>query len=249
MIRLSKFPKPTKSFCSVSAQASCYGFTYNKAMHKLNTILKALMMEMNLTESELARRTGIGQPVVHRIASGETDNPKVATLRPLANFFALSISQLIGDEPLPPNRLPGSFNASAHSLAYLPLLTWEQALEWPNLVTRSPTTTMVATDQAVSAQAYALVVKDNTMEPHFPEGTLLIVDFALQPENRDYAIVHLDGQKLPTFKQVLIDGSSVYLKPLNPDFKALPIDKNHRFLGVVIQTRLNLRSKSEKMGT
>ena len=99
----------------------------------MSTILKGLMAELGINESELARRTGIGQPVVHRICSGETDNPKVATLSPIATFFAISISQLIGDEPLSTDRIPGTFNPDAQGWRQIPLLDWEQILVWPNL--------------------------------------------------------------------------------------------------------------------
>ncbi len=59
------------------------------------TALKCLMQQ-----AELAERTGIGQPVVHRIASGETHNPKLGTLRPLARYFGISIDTLIGEAPM-----------------------------------------------------------------------------------------------------------------------------------------------------
>ncbi len=210
-------------------------------MKKLSSILKALMAEIRITESELARRTGIGQPVVHRIASGETDNPKVGTLSPMAKFFALSISQLIGDEPLPPNRLPGTFNPGVTGWIQIPLLSWEQALEWPHLTDHSKPTQTISTDLPLSEHAYALTVKDTTMEPRFPEGTVLLVDPAIQPADRDYAIVHMDGYKSPTFKQILIDGSTTYIKPLNPDFKTLALDKSHKFLGVMVQARMDFK--------
>src|SRR5215216_7490151 len=67
---------------------------------KLASTLKTLLGELNLSESELARQTGVGQPVIHRMASGETDNPKIDTLRPIAKFFDISLEQLIGDIPL-----------------------------------------------------------------------------------------------------------------------------------------------------
>jgi SOS-response transcriptional repressor LexA len=213
-------------------------------MKKLSPILKALMAEIRISESELARRTGVGQPVIHRIASGETDNPKVATLSPIANFFALSISQLIGDEPLPENRLPGTFNPGTHGWMQVPLLSWEQLLEWPNLKdqkTNFKPTESISTDFHLSENAYALRVKDNTMEPRFPEGMLIIVEPALQPENRDFAIAQVEGQKLPTFKQLFLDGNAPYLKPVNPDFKAFSLDKKHRFLGVVVQSRMDFK--------
>jgi len=209
-------------------------------MQKLNQILKALMAEIRINESELARRTGIGQPVIHRIASGETDNPKVGTLSPIAKFFALSISQLIGDEPLPPNRIPGTFNPSAVGWKQLPLLSWEQAFLWPHLPDTARPTRTVSTDQDISKNAFGLVIKDNTMEPRFPEGTLLIVDPELKIQNCDFAIVYVDGQKQPTFKQVLIDGEAIYLKPLNADFKTTLLDKSHKFLGKVVQAQMNL---------
>lgn len=210
-------------------------------MKKLNTILKALMAEVGISESELARRTGVGQPVVHRIASGETDNPKVATLSPIANFFAISISQLIGDEPLPENRLAGTYNPGVHGWRQLPLLEWEQLLEWPNLKEQPKPTQSISTDLDLGEHACALVVKDNTMEPRFPEGTVIILDPAIQPENRDFAVVHIDGHKLPTFKQMLIDGNVAYLKPLNLDFKPFALDKNYHVLGTVVQSRMDFR--------
>lgn len=208
-------------------------------MKKLHHILKALMAEVRINESELARRTGVGQPVIHRIASGETDNPKVGTLSPIANFFTISISQLIGDEPLPANRIPGTFNPGVQGWKQLPLLTWTQVLEWPHIPEQTKPTPTISIDHDVNEHAYALIVKDTTMEPRFPEGTTLIVDPGLQPQNRDFAIVYVDGQKLPSFKQVLIDGESTYLKPLNPDFKTVLLDKNYKFLGVVVQTRMD----------
>jgi len=210
-------------------------------MKKLSTNLKALMAELHITESELARRTGVGQPVVHRIASGETDNPKVGTLSPIANFFALSISQLIGDEPLPQNRLPGTYNPGTQGWTQIPLLEWEQVLEWPNLTTLAKPTRSVSADLNLGSNAYALTLKDTTMEPRFPEGTTILVDPTIQPADRDFAVVHVDGQKLPTFKQILIDGDSIYLKPLNADFKAIHLDKNYKFLGVVVQARMDFK--------
>ena len=67
----------------------------NMAKYIGNTLAK-LMKERRLTSSALARLTGVAQPVIYRIASGESDNPKIATLLPLANYFEVSIDALIG---------------------------------------------------------------------------------------------------------------------------------------------------------
>lgn len=209
----------------------------------MSTILKGLMAELGINESELARRTGIGQPVVHRICSGETDNPKVATLSPIANFFAISISQLIGDEPLPMDRIPGTFNPDAQGWRQIPLLDWEQILVWPNLNKKSGPLPTVSTDMELSQHAYAVAVRDTTMEPRFPEGTVLLIDPDLKPNNLDFSIIHVDGHDLPNFKQVLIDGEHTILKPLNPDFKTLLLSKPHTFLGVMVQSRMDFKKR------
>lgn len=209
----------------------------------MSKILKGLMAELGINESELARRTGIGQPVVHRICSGETDNPKVATLSPIANFFAISISQLIGDEPLPVDRIPGTFNPDAQGWRQIPLLNWEQVLHWPSLNQKSAPLPTISTDIELGQHAYAVSARDTTMEPRFPEGTILLIDPDLKPNNLDFAIIHIDGHDLPNFKQILIDGSHTILKPLNTDFKTLLLDKPHKFLGVMVQSRMDFKKK------
>ena len=52
-------------------------------MNNLSENLRTLMWKFELSESELARRVGISQPVIHRIAKGITTNPNVETLRPI----------------------------------------------------------------------------------------------------------------------------------------------------------------------
>lgn len=210
-------------------------------MMKLNTILKMLLKEHRLSESELARRTGIGQPVIHRMASGETDNPKVATLIPIAQYFSLTINQLMGVDPLPKDRVPGTYNPIAQTWNKLPLVTWEELVEWPTITRRTTQDLRISTDADVSDQAFAVIVKDSTMLPRFAEGTLLIIDPEVQPEDKDFVVVMLKGQKHPTFKQLLIDGDDSYLKPLNPDFNTVQMDKESKLVGVMVQARMDFK--------
>jgi SOS-response transcriptional repressor LexA len=206
-------------------------------MNNLAYILRQLMHEQDLTTSELARRTGIGQPVIHRILTSETGDPKVSTLSAIANYFAVSISQLIGDEPLPKTRLPGTHEVSKFGWNKAPLLSWEDAIDWPENKEKFPELEYLLTDTEVGSNAYALKVKDTTMRPLFPENTVLIVDPVLQPEDRDYAIVHIEKQKQAIFRQILFDGQNIYLKPLNTDFKIILLKEKYKFLGVVVQSR------------
>ena len=212
-------------------------------MKTLSSILKILMSELHINESELARQTGVAQPVIHRICSGETDNPKVGTLKPLANYFSLSISQLIGDQPLPNNRIPGTYSPGARGWQQIPLLDWEEILHWPNFrsADHSKSLPAISVDLELNEHAYALNVPDSDFEPRFPQGAILVFDPSLKPNNRDFVIIRVENQSIPSFKQLLMDGDYLYLKPINPDFKTMLLDKPHQFLGVMVQSRMDFK--------
>jgi len=69
-------------------------------MENLSTILTHLMSEKGIKSAELARKTGIGQPVVHRLMTGTTENPQILTLKPIADFFGVTLDQILGLRPL-----------------------------------------------------------------------------------------------------------------------------------------------------
>lgn len=69
-------------------------------MQNLSSVLSQLMSEKGIKSAELARKTGVGQPVIYRLMTGITDNPQMLTLIPIANFFNISLDQLIGLESL-----------------------------------------------------------------------------------------------------------------------------------------------------
>lgn len=70
-------------------------------MPTVSEILTKLMARHGLTDNELAEKVGIPQPTISRIRNGDSRDPRDSTLRPLAQYFGLSVSQLRGDVPLP----------------------------------------------------------------------------------------------------------------------------------------------------
>ena len=69
-------------------------------MEALSTTLTFLMAKIGIKSAELARKTGVGQPVIYRLMTGVTENPQVLTIKPIADFFEVSIDQLLGFTPL-----------------------------------------------------------------------------------------------------------------------------------------------------
>lgn len=199
-------------------------------MNKTNLArnLKKLLLENVLTESELARKTGVGQPVINRMISGATRNPKIETLKPIAQFFAISVDQLIGN---PAVLLDGS--------PQIPLVPLEEVLMIDSGKQHPKIDTHIFGDAKWGSNSYALKLRSDDFLPLFPEGTLLIFDPDLQLRHKDFALIHMLEKKIPTIRQVLIDDDEFYLKPINPDFKTIPLSAKHKILSVMVQARID----------
>lgn len=74
-------------------------------MLQLSSTLTRLMADKGIKSAELARKIGIGQPVIHRLMSGVTDNPQVQTLLPIAQYFGVTIDQLLGRASLDDHKI------------------------------------------------------------------------------------------------------------------------------------------------
>ncbi|MBX9702686.1 MAG: helix-turn-helix transcriptional regulator, partial [Silvanigrellaceae bacterium] len=157
---------------------------------KLRANLNLLMTEARLNAEELSRRIGLPASTIKKIRNNNDPNPTLSTLAPLAKYFLLTISQLVGDEPFPESRLPGSYKVNLHTMNHVPLISWQEAINWPKKNnTIHPT---IATEYNYSKNAYALLVEEDDWE-NLSKDTALLVDPALQVEHRDFVIVYKSG--------------------------------------------------------
>ncbi len=214
-------------------------------MASLSTNLKTLMSLAQINASELARRTGIAQPIIHRLSTGQNVNPKLATIKPIAHYFMVSVSQLIGEESLPNDQSFLRVSTEHRGWNRVPLISWKDAITWPEnqpVYQNANDAIFISTDANVSKLAYSLVIQGRAMEPLFPEGTTIIVEPKRNPQDRDFVVVHLHGENEARLKQVLIDGHDRYLKSLNPDFEDIKVSRFNdadQFLGVMAQAKVD----------
>ena len=71
-----------------------------------------------------------------------------------------------------------------------------------------------------------------------PEGHLILVDPDIQADNGSLVVAKLDDTQEVTFKQLVVDAGQKYLKPLNRDYRTIPINGNCRIVGVVKEAKL-----------
>lgn len=207
-------------------------------MKKLQNALKQLIIEHDLNPSVLGRLTGVLQPVLHRMLTGETDNPRIDTLLPIAQYFNVTLEQLTGITPL--HNKDKNIYAS---VSQAPLLSWPQLI--PHIDAQKKSSDKIYyTHQKISEKAYALPVKDSTMVPIFQEAAWLLVEPELKPANKDFVIVDVETYSEPILRQIYFDGDEVHLKPTHHQFKTLMLQKDdhYRFLGVVIETKHVLKN-------
>lgn len=213
-------------------------------MTELSSNLKLLMEAAHINPSELARRTGVAQPIIHRLSTGQNTNPKLATIKPIAHYFTVTVSQLIGEVALPETISVTTHEGEA-ALNRVPLISWRDAPNWPSLQSHFQginNATYVSTDADVSEKAYSLMVEGTKMGPLFPDGTMLIFEPNRQPSDQDFVLVQLAGDIEARLKQVLTDGTQQYLKAVTPEdleTGTIPLQDATKFLGVMAQAKVD----------
>ncbi|MCW8451907.1 S24 family peptidase [Legionella quinlivanii] len=196
----------------------------------IGKIIDGLMHTYNINALELERLTGIPSSTIYRLLKGKNINPTIEILKKLANFFHITVSQLIGEESLNETQIPilSSLDIEAFII---------------NNYSSNENHKFVSVDFPVSPICFATVAEDNMMEPFIMAGSLIIVDPAKHITAKDFIVILKKDQGKPKIRQAIVDGDEIYLKTINPDFsKELELfDKtNYMFCGCVIHYRTNL---------
>lgn len=207
-------------------------------------VLRKLMQNTNTNANQLSKNTGLAHTTVKRICSDPESNPTLDSIRKIADFFGVSANQLIGDEPLTCDQ--NSYRPDIDQWSKVPILTIQESISWPKNIEeikQNENTKFVMTDINIAEETFAVITTDDTLEPKFSPGTILIFSPSKPVKNKDYVMVLLDGKELPQFRQILVDGPDKYAKTVNPNFPEnalLKLEKDkYRIFGVLIQAKSN----------
>ncbi|BBB14613.1 peptidase S24-like domain protein [Candidatus Rickettsiella viridis] len=205
--------------------------------NKLNDILEYLMKEQRINTQQLHKHTGVSLSTLKRLRLNKENNPTVASLVPIAQYFNISVDQLIGIDPLEKNsRLQNEIT--------VPIIEWENASNPQKDKCKQSFAPLLVTDMALSQHSYALLIKEQQWNNFLP-GSLLIVDPHLTPNNRDFLIITEEKLQLPQLYQLLIFKSKLYLKTSDCASEIIPFTDNYKNLGVVIQIRMNYKDNKQ----
>src|SRR3990167_1065639 len=194
----------------------------NKSL--VSNILRALMFKKNVNTSQLARELKLPQQTLQRIVSGASPNPHGKTLKPIADFFDLSLEQLKGESPLPDSVTDMGLPTRAKpKVKEVPIVDWNEVEIYLKNSALYSANEYTFVDPTLSQTTFAITLPDSSMEPYFPKGSLLILDPQKTVRDRCFVLAKITDSQPLLFRQLLIDGEHQYLKALNPDLNAFPM--------------------------
>jgi len=202
---------------------------------KLGNILKRLLFDRDMKPIDLAREVNLPAPTIHRLITGKSTRPYTTSLKPIADYFAITVDQLLGEEALATSEIDKQ--SRIKNIHHLPLVPWDQLQD--NKIEKNKCE-VIPFVGIIGKNAYATRLPDYSMEPLFPYGSILIFDPHKRYKDRSYVLVKLHEARAPIFRQLLIDCDNKYLKPLNPDLNAFTmraVGKNDEIIATLIEAR------------
>lgn len=201
-------------------------------MNQLRRNLAYLIAKHGINPTALAKATGVQQPTIHRILKGESDDPRTATVQPLADYFGVSVEFLRtadaesfdhGKPPEPPEveaapslrrfknvpivgTVEGGPDGYLEELGH-PVGHGDGLIEYP------------AKDQ----NTYALRVRGESMRPRIKSGEFIVVEPNTEPNpGDDVVVICHDGRKMVKELLYTRDGE-VTLGSINNGFKPISL--------------------------
>jgi len=204
------------------------------------------MAELNLSEGELGRRSGVPQPTIHRIATNAVASPRQENVEKIAKALKVSSDWLWkggSQKEINPTAPDTNIEPGPAIKGYVPLISWVQAGAWceiSDVRTLDDAEIWLPCAASHSPQSYALRVRGLSMfnqheRRSFRDGDIIFVDPAKDAENGSLVIAKLMDSQEATFKQLVMEGSRRFLKPLNPAWPdpIIELDCDATICGVV----------------
>lgn len=190
--------------------------------------LNQLREEQDVSISELARRVGMAKSGVSRYFNHTREFP-INRAPAFAKALHIKTEDLLGLEPINQNK--SRMVPLLGTIAMGAPITAEQ-----NIEKYIPEYMM---DRYADDTLFALRCQGDSMYPLIPNGAIAIIRQQADVEDGEVAAFLINGEA--TLKKVLHVGKTVVLRPANPDYKDIILDKDHpgTILGKMIKYEMN----------
>lgn len=198
------------------------------------TILKLMEYSDIKTPKVLSNLSGIPYSVIEDVLLDKTTVPNINTLKKFANFFNVSVTQLLGFEeyqhlaPLTTEEIN------------IPVFSSDMIQDFSHSSREKlvPINHVRSFRKNNTNNIFAFVITTDSLRPDFSRDELLFIDAKELPRMNDFILAKVDGNT-NIFECINIGTDFIYLKTAGT-FDAKKFNKSDvKFLGVIIQKILN----------
>lgn len=205
--------------------------------------ISKLMLDMDVSNAKLARMIGVSRPTIGNWIEGKSA-PTGENLTNLANALKVDPNWLMSGKESRV-RLDNNVDIS-QKIPFdgfpIPVISWVAAGSFGPIETvlrDAEVDEYLPPIKECGKNGYGLVVTGISMSPKFePEDRIYVnPDFQVSDlKTGDLVIVSCAGDNEATFKQLIIEGATKYLKPLNPkwDEQIIKLTEDCRLVGKVV---------------
>ena len=205
--------------------------------------ISKLMLDMDVSNAKLARMVGVSRPTIGNWIDGKSA-PTGENLTNLANALKVDPNWLMSGKESQV-RLDNNVDIS-QKIPFegfpVPVISWVAAGSFGPIATvlkDAEVDEYLPPIKECGRNGYGLIVTGISMSPKFePEDRIYVnPDFqVIDLKTGDLVIVSCAGDNEATFKQLIIEGTTKYLKPLNPkwDEQIIKLTEDCRLVGKVV---------------
>lgn len=203
---------------------------------KVGNILQMLMG--NMSEGALAKAVNVPKATIHRVLSGITPDPRAGTLLPIAQYFNITIEQLMGIMELPKN----SPLISTRSLdaVEMPFVLFDKLEEWLKENYKPEKFYEITSfgKKPIDTNCFITQMCSDEMAPLFSSKTYLIIRKQNNVNIDDVALVfNTNNNSFLVRKYIELKGEK-YLFPANSSYNVVDFDHKIKLVGIVLEGRI-----------
>lgn len=189
--------------------------------------LNQLIRESNITIKELSEFTSVPSSTIYGIMNKHSSEPKLSTIFTIANFFNISVSQLIGEISLSINEMT------------IPLLSWDKINEKTGGIEIDVNTNnikYISTDYETTNPMIALEF-DNSLSYKYKDGGIILLEVSRNFKANEILLVCIEETK-PVLKKVIEEGPHIFLESISHDIPAIKLNDTIKIIGIVREVRV-----------
>ncbi|MBF0436974.1 MAG: LexA family transcriptional regulator [Magnetococcales bacterium] len=194
----------------------------------------------DLTQKELADKVGISQTAVHKLEIGRSRlSRKTVTIALTCGVDPIWLDTGRGEMALPGAAAYGEGGKADRTyplIARIPLISWDELAKYCGESAddfKPEAKSWIPVAPKASERAFALKVPDDSMEPEFREGEVIIIDPMMVGSHNQFLVAR-EGTNRPTFKRFIDHGGQKYLKPMNNRYPMIEVKGELKVCGVVV---------------